>query len=262
MTRSKLAAVAALCAIAGSAAAAVRTKEIDYRQGDTPLQGYLAWDDAVKGKRPGVLVVHEWWGHNAHARNQAVRLAKAGYVALALDLYGKGKVAAHPKDAQEFVAEVTKQSGLLPARFDAALALLLRQPQVDRSRTAAFGYCFGGTVALEMARAGADLDAVVAFHAGLAPKGARAQKGKVKPRILAQVGGADPMIPADQVRAFEEEMREAGAKARTVVYPGAKHAFTNPEADRHGMDALAYDAEADARSWDAAIAFLGETFGR
>jgi dienelactone hydrolase len=262
MTRTKLAAAAALCALAGSAAAAVRTKEIEYRQGETPLQGFLAWDDAAKERRPGVLVVHEWWGHNAHARNQAVRLAKAGYVALALDLYGKGKVATHPKDAQAFVAEVTRQSGLVAARFDAGLALLLGQPQVDRERTAAFGYCFGGTVALEMARAGADLDALVTFHASPAPKGARAQRGKVKPRILVQIGGADPMVPAEQVRAFEEEMRQAGAKARTIVYPNAKHAFTNPDAGKHGQDALAYDADADRRSWDAAVKFLHDVLGR
>jgi dienelactone hydrolase len=174
--------------------------------------------------------VHEWWGHNAHARNQAIRLAKAGYVALALDMFGKGKVATHPKDAQGYVAEVTKQAGLVADRFDAGLALLLAQPQVDRQRTAAFGYCFGGSVALGMARAGADLDGLVTFHARVAPQGAPAEKGKVKPRILVQSGGADPMVPKEQLRAFEEEMRAAGAKAEVIVYPGAKHAFTNPDA--------------------------------
>ena len=261
MTRTKLAAAAALCALAGGAAAEVRTKEIEYRQGDTPLQGFLAWDDAAKGKRPGVLVLHEWWGHNAHARNQAVRLAKAGYVALALDMYGKGKVTTHPKDAQAFAAEATKDAATLAARFDAARALLVAQPQVDREKVAAFGYCFGGSVALGMARAGADLDAVAVFHAGLAPKGAPAAPGKVRPRILAQVGGADPMVPPEQVRAFEEEMRAAGAKAEAIVYPGAKHAFTNPDAGKFGMDALAYDADADRRSWDAAVKLLREVFG-
>jgi dienelactone hydrolase len=261
MTRTKLAAAAALCALAGNAAAEVRTKEIEYRQGETPLQGFLAWDDAAKGKRPGVLVLHEWWGHNAHARNQAIRLAKAGYVALALDMFGKGKVATHPKDAQGFVAEVTKQAGLVAKRFDAGLALLLGQPQVDRERTAAFGYCFGGSIALGMARAGADLDALVTFHARLAPQGAPAEKGKVRPRILMQSGGADPNVPEEQVRAFEEEMRAAGAKAEVIVYPNAKHGFTNPDAGTFGSDALAYDADADRRSWEAAVKFLREVFG-
>jgi len=262
MTRTKLAAAAALCLLAGSAAAEVRTKEIAYGQGGTPLQGFLAWDDAAKDKRPGVLVVHEWWGHNQHARNQAIRLAKAGYVALALDMFGKGKVTTHPKDAQAFVAEVTRHSGLVKARFDAARDLLLAQPQVDRERTAAFGYCFGGTVALEMARAGEDLDALVTFHAGLAPKGGAAEKGRIRPRILVQTGGADPMAPPEQVRAFEDEMKQAGADVRVVVYPNAKHGFTNPDAGKLGMAALAYDPDADARSWDAAIAFLRDVFGR
>jgi dienelactone hydrolase len=261
MTARKLAAAAALCLVAGGAAAEVRTKEIAYAQGGTPLQGFLAWDDAAKEPRPGVLVVHEWWGHNQHARNQAIRLAKAGYVALALDMFGKGKVATHPKDAQGFVAEVTKQAGLVKARFDAGLALLLAQPQVDRERTAAFGYCFGGTVALEMARAGEDLDALVTFHAGLAPKDGAAEKGKIRPRLLVQTGGADPMAPPEQVRAFEDEMKRAGADFRVITYPNAKHGFTNPDAGKFGMDALAYDADADARSWDAAIAFLRRVFG-
>jgi dienelactone hydrolase len=261
MTATKLAAAAALCLVAGSAAAEVRTKEIAYEQGGTPLQGFLAWDDAAKERRPGVLVVHEWWGHNQHARNQAIRLARAGYVGLALDLFGKGKVTTHPKDAQAFVAEVTKRTDVVKARFDAGLALLLAQPQVDRERTAAFGYCFGGTVALEMARAGEDLDALVTFHAGLAPKGGVAQKGKIRPRLLVQTGGADPMAPPEQVKAFEDEMKRAGADFRVITYPTAKHGFTNPDAGKLGMDALAYDAEADARSWDAAIGFLRGVFG-
>ena len=149
---TKLLAAAAAALVATTAAAKVQTKVIEYTQGDTPLQGFLAWDDAAKGKRPGVLVVHEWWGHNQHARNQAIRLAKAGYVGFALDLYGKGKVATHPKDAVAFMQEATKDPETVAARFDTALDLLKQQPQVDPEKTAAFGYCFGGGVALNMAR--------------------------------------------------------------------------------------------------------------
>src|SRR5437773_2611343 len=131
----------------------VKTREIEYRQGDTVLQGFIAWDDAAPGKRPGVLVVHEWWGHNDHARNQARRLAEAGYVGFALDMYGKGKVTTHPQDAQAFVAEVTKDPAVLAARFNAALEQLKRDPHVDTTRIATIGYCFGGAVVLGDAEA-------------------------------------------------------------------------------------------------------------
>lgn len=262
MNRAMLVGMAAACAaLGGTAAAAVRTQPIDYRQGGAVLQGFLAYDDAATGKRPGVLVVHEWWGHNEHARNQARKLAEAGYVAFALDMYGKGKVTTHPAEAKTFMAEVTKDKEVLDARFQAGLEVLKRQPQVDRDRTAVFGYCFGGTVALSEARAGADLNALVAFHAGLAPMGARAEKGKVKPRILVQTGGADPNVPREQVQAFEEEMKAANASVEVITYPGAKHGFTNPDADKAGVPGLGYDPEVTRRSWDAAIAFLREVFG-
>src|SRR6266850_4066867 len=140
--------VAGLLAMTSAASAAVRTKEVDYRQGSTVLQGFFAWDDAAKGKRPGVLVVHEWWGHNEHARNQAKRLAEAGYVGFALDMYGKGKLAAHPQDAQAFMAEATKDPAVVTDRFNAALAELKRDPHVDKEKIAAIGYCFGGGVVL------------------------------------------------------------------------------------------------------------------
>lgn len=255
-----IAVTAACMAPAGAALAAVKTQEVEYKQGDTTLQGFLAYDDAAKGKRPGVLVIHEWWGHNEHARNQAVRLAKAGYVGFALDMYGKGKLATHPKDAQALMEEVMKDPQLVAARFNAALGLLKQQPQVDPEKIAAIGYCMGGSVALAMARSGADLDAVASFHAGLTPSSAPAEKGKVKARILVQTGGADPMVPKAQVDAFKKEMKAAGARFEVVTYPAAKHSFTNPDADKVGMPALAYDAEADRQSWEAMLALLGEVF--
>ncbi len=260
MNRTMLTAAIASLTVASAARAEVRTKTIEYRQGDTPLQGFLAWDDSAKNKRPGVLVIHEWWGLNQHARNQAVRLAKAGYVGFALDMYGKGKVATHPQDAQAFAQEATKDPDVVRARFNAAMAVVKAQPQVDASRIGVVGYCFGGGVALDMARAGADIDALATFHAALAPHGEPAQQGKVKPRIFVATGGADPMVPKAQVEAFEKEMKDAGANVTVVSYPGAKHSFTNPDAGKAGMDALAYDAEADRKSWEAAMKMFREVF--
>ncbi|BDG05331.1 dienelactone hydrolase family protein [Anaeromyxobacter oryzae] len=261
MTLTKILSAVSACAIATAAAAKVQTRKIEYRQGDTVLHGFLAWDDAAKGKRPGVLVVHEWWGQNEHARNQARRLAKAGYVGFALDMYGNGKVTTHPKDAMAFAQEATKDPQVVAARFDAALAVLKQQPQVDPEKIAAFGYCFGGGVALRMARAGEDLGAVVTFHGALEPALGPAEPGKIKPAILVQTGGADPMVPPEQVQQFEQEMKDSGAKVEVITYPGAKHSFTNPDANKAGVEGLAYDHDADVKSWSAAMKFLKQVFG-
>ena len=251
--------VSFLVLFASTAEAEVQTKEIDYKQGDTVLQGFLAWNDAAKGKRPGVLVVHEWWGHNEHARHQARRLAEAGYVGFALDMFGKGKVTTHPNEAQAFMAEAKKEPAVLRARFQAALEQLKRDPHVAADQIAAIGYCFGGSVVLDEARSGADLDAVVTFHGALATDHP-AQQGKVKARILVLTGGADSFVPEEQVGALTREMKAAGANFHVVVYPGAKHGFTNPDAGKAGVDALAYNAEADQKSWAAMLAFFKEVF--
>ena len=243
----------------GPPRARVQTREVEYRQGDTVLKGFIAWNDAATGKRPGVLVVHEWWGLNEHARNQARRLADAGYVGFALDLYGNGKVTTHPKDAQAFVAEATKDPAVLAARFNAALDVLKKDPRVDTTRIAAIGYCFGGAVALGMARAGAPLAAVVTFHGALSTQ-TPAQRGKVKARILVLAGGADPFVPPEQVDAFKKEMQAAGAHFEVVSYPGAKHGFTNPDAATYGMEQLAYNATADRASWAAMLKLFREVF--
>jgi dienelactone hydrolase len=244
---------------ASTAEAEVQTKQIEYKQGDTVLQGFLAWNDEAKGKRPGVLVVHEWWGHNEHARHQAKRLAEAGYVGFALDMFGKGKVTTHPKEAQAFMAEAKKEPAVLRARFQAALEQLKQDPHVAAGQIAAIGYCFGGSVALDEARSGADLDAVVTFHGALATDHP-AQQGKVKPRILVLTGAADPFVPAEEVAAFTREMKTAGANVQVISYPGAKHGFTNPDAGKAGLDALAYNAEADQKSWAAMLAFFKDVF--
>jgi len=236
------------CAIASSARAEIKTEEVEYKQGDTVLQGFVAWDDAISGKRPGVLVVHEWWGHNKHAREQAKRIAAAGYVGFALDMYGKGKVATHPNDAKAFMTEATADFKVERARFDAALVQLKKRPEVNAKQIGAVGYCFGGAVALEMARAGTPLAFVATFHGALGTK-TPAKKG-FRPRVLVLNGADDPMVPKAQVDAFKQEMTAAGAKFQVVDYPGAKHAFTNPEADKAGMPALAYDAAADKQSFE------------
>jgi dienelactone hydrolase len=244
---------------ASVAAAEVRTKVIDYTQDGTALQGFLAWDDATAGKRPGVIVVHEWWGHNDHARAAAQRLAQAGYVGFALDMFGKGRLAAHPDDAMKLMTEATKDPAVVGARFNAALAELKKDPHVDPTRIGAIGYCFGGTVVLSQARLGADLDVVASFHGGLGNL-PPVKPGAVKARVLVYTGGADPMVPADQVAAFEKDMKAAGAKIDVVTYPGAKHGFTNPAAGSYGMEALKYDATADKASWAAMLKAFGDVF--
>jgi len=241
------------------ALAAIQTKTVEYTQGGTALQGFIAWDDATQAKRPGVLVVHEWWGHNEHARNSARHLAEAGYVGFALDMFGKGKVASHPDDAMKFVAEATKDPAVTAARFAAALAELKKDPHVDPERIGAIGYCFGGTMVLAQARQGTDLDVVASFHGGLGGL-PPVKPGAVKARVLVYSGAADSMIPAEQVAAFEKEMKAAGAKVEVVSYPGAKHGFTNPAAGSYGMEALAYDAAADKASWAAMLKAFDEVF--
>ena len=257
MKRTMLLAAVAAATLGGAARAAVKTEPVEYKQGDTVLQGFLAYDDAAQGKRPGVLVIHEWWGHNQHARNAATKLAEAGYVAFALDMYGKGKVTTHPEDAKGFVQEAMKDPEVKKARFDAAMAFLKGQPQVDAGRVGAVGYCFGGGVALDMARAGEPLRAVATLHGVLQPSGEPAKKGVIQTRsILVQTGGKDPMVKKDQVQALEKEMKAAGVKVKVITYPQAKHGFTNPDADTSGMEGLAYDAKVDKASWAALVKYL------
>jgi len=238
----------------------IRSREITYQQDGTALQGYMAWDSAKSGRRPGVIVIHEWWGHNEHARNAARKLAQAGYVAFALDLYGQGKVTAHPDTAERFMMEALGNAPAMNARFAAALAQLKADPHVDSTRIAAIGYCFGGMVVLSLARAGADLDAVGSFH-GAIPPAAPIDSGSVKARVLIMTGGADPMVPHQVVDSFVAAMKRAGANISVATYGQAKHSFTNPRADSVGMVALKYDAEADRDSWQELLKMLREVWG-
>ena len=247
----------ALALLAGSAGAAVRTQTVEYRQGDTVLRGHLAWDDALAGPRPGVLVVHEWYGLNDFARQRAEELARLGYVALAADMYGGGRVAADAKEAASLSGALKQDRPLLRARAAATLAALQERPEVDRRRTAAIGYCFGGTTVLELARAGADLAGAVSFHGNLdTPLPATA--GAIKARLLVLHGAADPYVPPAQVEAFGQEMDAAGADWQMVSYGHAVHSFTNPAAGDDPARGAAYDARAAARSWATMLAFFGE----
>jgi dienelactone hydrolase len=260
---NKIMLFAGLMLVAVSAShAAVQGMEVTYSANGTTLKGYVAYDDAIKGARPGILVVHEWWGHNEYARKRARMLAERGYTALALDMYGDGKEAHHPDDAKKFSSEVSQNAALAKARFDAALTLIKQQESVDVTHIAAIGYCFGGSVVLNMARAGEPLQAVASFHGGLGTKDP-AESGKVKARVASFTGEDDPMIPAAQVAAFRQEMDKAGVNYKAVTYPGAKHSFTNPDADEYGRRfnlPLAYNAAADKASWDEALTFLADAF--
>lgn len=235
----------------------IQTRQVSYTAGSTPLEGLVAWDAAVQGKRPGVLVVHEWWGHNEHADDQARRLARAGYVGFALDMYGAGKHTVHPDSAQAFMQAAVGDMDAMVARFQAALAQLKADPHVDSTRIAAIGYCFGGAVVLGMAQSGMDLKAVVSFH-GAMPPAATVPAGSVKARMLILAGEADPMVPAAAIDSFATRLKAAGADVEVVRYAGAVHGFTNPKAESFGMAGLKYDAKADEESWAAMLKLFGE----
>jgi len=242
--------------------AAVVGKDVSYQAGDTVLKGYLAYDDAAQGERPGVLVVHEWWGQNAYARKRAEMLAGLGYTALALDMYGEGQTADHPDEAGKFAGAVRQNLPLMKSRFLAAREFLNKQPGVDARKNAAIGYCFGGSVVLEMAIEGVDLAGVASFHGslgGLSTPG----KGAVKAAVLVANGADDPFVTPEQVAAFKAMMDVAGASYTFIEYPGAKHSFTNPGADELGKRfnlPLAYNAAADQASWEALQRFLTMVF--
>jgi dienelactone hydrolase len=256
--RLAVAAIAGLSAV--PALAAVQTRSVEYRQGDTVLEGYLAFDASSTAKRPGVLVVHEWTGINPYTRRRVEQLAGLGYVAFAADIYGKGVRPATREEAAATAGKYKADRALLRARVQAALAELRRQPNVDPAKVAAIGYCFGGTTVLELARSGADVLGVVSFHGGLdtpTPSDAK----KIRAKVLALHGADDPNVPPAQVQAFEDEMRGGKVDWQLVKYSGAVHSFTNPDAGNDNSKGAAYNAAADRRSWEAMKAFFAEIFG-
>jgi dienelactone hydrolase len=240
----------------------IKGMNVRYTADGQEMIGYLAYDENIQGERPGVLVVHEWWGLNDYARMRARMLAELGYTALALDMYGGDKVATHPEDAQKFSSALMKNFDLAKARFLAGLAFLKNQPTVDPTRIAAIGYCFGGGIVLNMARQGVDLKGVASFHGNLtAVKPAR--PGSIKAKILVLHGGADKFSTPEQIEAFKKEMTAAGADFRFITYPGALHSFTNPDADALGKKfnmPIGYNAQADKQSWEELKKFLKEIF--
>jgi dienelactone hydrolase len=245
-----------------NAAADVVTREVSYTSGDTVMKGLVAYDDSIEDTRPGVLVVHEWWGHNDYARKRARMLAELGYTALAVDMYGDGKTADHPEDAGKFSSAVGGNLPLARARYQAALETLKQQPTVEADKIAAIGYCFGGGIVLGMARMGTDIDGVVSFHGSLATS-SPAMKGDIKTRIRVFNGADDPFVKAEQIEAFKKEMDSAGADYKFVNYPGAVHSFTNPGADALGKKfnlPLAYNEKADKDSWQQMQDFFHEIF--
>lgn len=243
---------------------AIRGEEVEYSAGGVNMKGFLAYDDSVSAKRPAVLVVHEWWGHNEYARKRARMLAELGYTALAVDMYGAGKRTTHPEDAEKFVSELMQNEGSAETRFLAAMEVLKQHKTTDANRIAAIGYCFGGGVVLGMARTGVDLDGVASFHGSYRTR-TPAQPGKVKAAVLVCHGTADAFSTPEDVAALKKEMEDAKVDFQFIEYEGAKHSFTNPEADEFARNAnmpLGYAARADQRSWDDLQKFLKRIFSK
>ena len=248
-----------LCLWGSTLYARVHTEVIEYKQGDALLEGYLAYDDAVQGPRPAILVVHEWTGLGPYVKRRVEELAKLGYLAFGADIYGKGIRPATPAEAGKVAGFYKNDRKLLRARAQAGLALLKNHRLADQKRLAAIGYCFGGTTVLELARSGVDLAGVVSFHGGLdtpTPDDAR----NIKAKVLALHGADDPYVPADQVLAFQNEMRKGAVDWQMVIYGGAVHSFTNPDAGNDPAKGAAYNERADRRSWQSMQLFFAEIF--
>ena len=239
-------------------------KNVTYKAAGTTMKGYMAYNSSTNNKRPAVLVVPEWWGLNDYPKMRARMLADLGYVAMAIDMYGNGQVATTPDKATELSGTVMKDPGLLRSRFAAALKELRSQPAVDTGRIAVIGYCFGGTVALDAALMGFPLEGVVSFHGSLGNL-IPAKKGAVTAKVLACNGADDPFNPPKSVEGFKKEMGDAGIDYRFIDYPNSVHAFTNPASDSVGKKfnmPIAYNKDADQKSWKDMEEFLSGVFGK
>ena len=229
----------------------VRTEEIEYSHDGTQLKGYLAFDDSKLGKRPGILVVHEWWGHNDHARNRAKMLAEGGYTAFALDMYGVGKFANHPKKAGEFMNAVFNNWPKSQARYNKALEILKAHKTVDGTRIGSIGFCFGGAVSIKMARGGTDLKGIVGFHSAL-PMEPAIKKNSMKSAVLIINGSEDGFLKPETVAAFSQEMFNSNVDFTYMNLKGVKHSYTNPKADefskKFNIPALQYNKKADEQA--------------
>jgi dienelactone hydrolase len=259
--RRPLLTVLAVLVFYPSVQAQVVSKTIDYEYQGVKLAGTLVWNDSIRERRPGILVAHDWMGHGPFALDKAKQIAREGYVAFAVDMYGKGVYAEDTQQASQLAGAVKKDRALMRGRIAAALDVLKQQPQVDTQRTGAIGFCFGGTTALELARSGAEITAVVSFHGGLETP-MRAEPGKVRAKILVLHGADDPFVAPEEVAAFEKEMKAAKASWQLVMYGGAVHSFTQRNAGSDNSKGVAYNEQADRRSFQAMKNFFDEVFGR
>lgn len=240
----------------------IKTEEVTYSADGVEMKGYIAYDESIEGERPGVIVVHEWWGHNDYARGRAEDLAKLGYTGFAIDMYGEGKNTEHPEDAEKFMMQVFNNMEQGEARFNAAMDLLKQHPTVNSEKIGAIGYCFGGAVVLHMARIGTDLDGVASFHGNLSSMH-EVEPGSIKAEILVAHGADDQFTTEEQFEAFKKEMEEAEADYNIIVYENAAHSFTNPNADKYKDQLpLAYNEEADKKSWEDMKQFFNEVFSK
>ncbi|MCH6548748.1 MAG: dienelactone hydrolase family protein [Proteobacteria bacterium] len=236
----------------------IQTRTIDYQDGDVDLQGYLAWDDAVEGKRPGVMIAHAWAGRSDFENGKAEKLAKLGYVGFALDNFGKGILGRNTEENSALIQPFLDDRAMLQGRLQIALDVLKGLDEVDASRVAAIGFCFGGLCVLDLARTGTDLAGVVSFH-GLFGSPGNTAGNKIKAKVLALHGWDDPMAPPDQVVSLAEELSSMGADWQLHGYGNTMHAFTNPQANDPDFGTV-YNPDADRRSWNAMQNFLSEIF--
>ncbi len=240
----------------------ILTNRIEYAVGDAVHQGYLAYDDEIADARPGIIIVHEWWGLNDYILRRAHMLAELGYAALAIDMYGGGAIAQDTDQAGALMTGVLNDMDTGTAALKAGYELLLSQPAVDPERMAAIGYCFGGAMALHMARIGLPLSAVASFHGALGSFHT-AEPGSIQARLLVCHGAADSMITMDDLKGFKQEMETAQADYEVLLLADAKHGFSNPQADvnaeKYGID-LGYQQSADEKSWEALQALLKQVF--
>ncbi len=240
--------------------AEIKTQTVEYKDGDTVLEGLAVYDDAATGNMPGVLIAHQWMGITDHERHAAKELAHLGYVAFVADIYGKDQRPADRKGAGEMAGKFKGGDRAdLRRRMSLALAELRKQPHVDTAKIAAIGYCFGGTAVLELARSGADVTGVVSFHGGLAA-GTADGAGNIKAKLLVCHGAVDPFVKPEEVDAFKKEMGDAKVTMQFFAYKDAVHAFTQPEAGNDPSKGAAYNKDAAMQSWDQMKTFFGEIF--